>query len=765
MIKKLCLGAITTFALFTGFITTANALDSNAVESNKYLNKDTYITNEGETNTIYWASGIEAPKMAADSELNDPKNPTKEGYFYSVNEKTNDGHVRQRYEYPVEVNKGYYDFNKNFSERGDKESPLCYLVSSANILLWWMDQNMVYIDKYLEDLKAGEIYEDLEGGKKLLPYDEKLWSFVHERPSLKAANGFLQTEMGLSRFVTTTLTKYYNKGLGSYPDRVFDLFINGYQYEGNIQNGIDPNNENNFRPDSTGGYFYPVFGNNIISKRVDKPSYTFYSSKIKELLTSGVGITLTYRPATAGILHSVTLWGAEYDENDNLTRVYLTDSDDPDNAIKGFDGRMYSRGLFSAEVRADKDGGMHITDIADENVLGPIVLNLTVLDLAQDYWEDATNNNSKSIDEAKITATSNDVNIPLGATVNLSIEALKEKRGYLRYQWYEATEPNKPGIKIAGETNNTLSIKTKHAGNRYYYCEVTNHKNGKQVKTNSRYIKVYADSSIPLIDAQKPINTEFLNGRQQVVQFMDKNLTTKAKSPDGGRLSYQWYKSSNMYKADRVKIEGATDKNYRIPTDEVGVFYYFPVITNTLDSATNIKSKSWEPDYAKEITINPAQIEEIIPMASLVISYDGGLNPTNVKLRLGARIDDSLIDSSKEYGMIVLSNNDYTNIEALNFLDSQILADLKAKGFAIGMNPAHVPTKGYSQFSWVINNLSKESYGFDFRAYAYEYDKLTGVVRKSRERIINVYDIKNTYIADQNRLGLSNEIIKVLEKI
>ena len=481
--------SIIALVLFTGVGANAYSDDSSF---NKHENVFTYIDDLGNENKIYWASGIEAPKMGKKSELNDPKNPTKEGYFYDIKEKPqNDKYSHQRYEYPIELDKGYYDLNKNLDDRYEIEQPLCYLGASANLLLWWIDQNEEYINRYIEKIKLNE-FEQIDVFKNTIPYEnnKNTWDNLFQRPSFTIVSNAYQTELGNLPFVTDALKPYYYKGDGGYEDRVFDFFINGYKMENpNDNSAIVENSFDDFKPDSRGGYFNNIFGANRLSKRYNNIDYEFYNDNLKKFLLEGKGISLSYYPPQNTSTHAITLWGAEYDHNGNLSRIYVTDTDDYGNSIKGFDGKYYARGLHSMEVR-QKDGILHLTDITDLDVPGAQIQNMTTLDLGQDIFEERLNGDkeAKNID---IISEPSDRVAAVGGNITLSIDARivnKDNYDSLYYQWYSTDKYGNNKTEVPNGNKSSITIKTKKPGKYYYICEIKSTR-GKVKTKYSRIIR------------------------------------------------------------------------------------------------------------------------------------------------------------------------------------------------------------------------------------------------------------------------------------
>ena len=80
--------------------------------------------------------------------------------------------------------------------------------------------------------------------------------------------------------------------------------------------------------------------------------------------------------------------------------------------------------------------------------------------------------------------------------------------------------------------------------------------------------------------AAKPEITEQPKGLTYMLGETEKTIEVKAKSPDGGELSYQWYK-------DGSTIPNANNARYALNLTEVGTYKFFVRITNKLGSSTN----------------------------------------------------------------------------------------------------------------------------------------------------------------------------------
>lgn len=145
-------------------------------------------------------------------------------------------------------------------------------------------------------------------------------------------------------------TKNYD-GLGAYELEIFEKYLDYWGSEGSSPDvalrwyftGESHNISGNAKPqEGTGGFLSEIYddvlsacGSSFITlfeKYGDNAGWA-YSSKahftvsanVLSILEKGVG-SVIIKPGT--ILHSITLWGAEFDENNLLKALYITDSDD-----------------------------------------------------------------------------------------------------------------------------------------------------------------------------------------------------------------------------------------------------------------------------------------------------------------------------------------------------------------------------------------------------------------------------------------------------
>ena len=189
--------------------------------------------------------------------------------------------------------------------------------------------------------------------------------------------------------------KEYTQGLGPYELAIFEEYLDNWGTEGTdpqltIQwyfTGQDHNVSNYAHPDpGTGGFFSEEYsdilsacGNDLVS-RVQKyddgewgnagsnsAALSILSKHVISILEKGVGSLVIQ----SGFLHSITLWGAELDENNRLVAVYVTDSDD---ALK----TQSSSGMRKYSVSSgDKLGSLQLLNTDYGNVEITTIYGLT----------------------------------------------------------------------------------------------------------------------------------------------------------------------------------------------------------------------------------------------------------------------------------------------------------------------------------------------------------------------------------------------------
>jgi hypothetical protein len=109
-------------------------------------------------------------------------------------------------------------------------------------------------------------------------------------------------------------------------------------------------------------------------------------------------------------------------------------------------------------------------------------------------------------------------------------------------------------------------------------------------------------------------------------------LSVEAEQPIEGSLSYQW-----MYNG--IKITGATEADYQIPTDYAGQGYYYCVVTNVLNEDVFYSATSEKAYCGVNLTyISPPIIEKQPPLNdNYMTTYCVGERPNTIKFQATAK--------------------------------------------------------------------------------------------------------------------------------
>lgn len=197
----------------------------------------------------------------------------------------------------VDAETGWYDVNKDFDGVDDE---LCWAASSSNMLAWWQDRNAELALASGAPQGSGAIWSTFVQSFGNIDHDEggdysgyETDAFHWYLDGTIDADWYHISEYGLSQ--------------GGY-----------YQNLVSTEGGID--------------FFW------AIGVMADGAAM---NAAIVNALTSGCGITLGIVSPTFS--HSLTLWGVECNNSGDITRMYLTDSDDE---------RVGQHGLFSVTCEA-----------------------------------------------------------------------------------------------------------------------------------------------------------------------------------------------------------------------------------------------------------------------------------------------------------------------------------------------------------------------------------------------------------------------------
>ncbi|MDE7382686.1 MAG: hypothetical protein K2M99_02235, partial [Treponemataceae bacterium] len=196
-------------------------------------------------------------------------------------------------------------------------------------------------------------------------------------------------------------------------------------------------------------------------------------------------------------------------------------------------------------------------------------------------------------------------------SLSLIVVAKSTDGGELSYQWYSASSADSEGEKIAGATSASYSFISLSKAN-YYYVIVTNTKDGKSAEIKSSIITVSITEKAEEVSLPKtPVVTKQPEQTIKALKNGEVTLSVSASSPDGGALSYQWYRAADA-SANGTAISSETAASCTIKADSEA--YYYAIVMNTKDGQTASVASNRTHIV---ITDNPA---EVVPPKAPVIS-------------------------------------------------------------------------------------------------------------------------------------------------
>lgn len=170
---------------------------------------------------------------------------------------------------------------------------------------------------------------------------------------------------------------------------------------------------------------------------------------------------------------------------------------------------------------------------------------------------------------------------------DLTVLATVTDGGVLSYQWYKSDSLDGEYTAITNALEKDYKPDTSVAGTTYYKCTVTNTLKGKTASKESPVstVEVTEEGKKEEEDNNKVEIPELSTIFSYRVGDTPDALKVSATVPDGGVLSYQWYKAIINDK-DFSVLKDVTGDEYIPDTSVVGTTYYKCTVTNTLDGKT-----------------------------------------------------------------------------------------------------------------------------------------------------------------------------------
>lgn len=266
--------------------------------------------------------------------------------------------------YTYQQNQGWYDITKKFDGR---DNLLCGAATAGNMLHWWFDQNKDQIVKY---------FNEHPEKAKLMFKDDLL---LDVKKAIDTKGDQMNSEL-FQFFRDKAFPTISKRNLGVMPDRVIDMFINGYRL--GLSKSLEETDINDPRQDVRGGVFDKVFNMGDASKKMTN-RYDLNHLNIEQVgnlinkqLNEGKALALSHTYASVRMAHVINLWGADFDNEGKIKAIYVTDSDTDKNV-----------GMKKYYIDTNSQGSVSISakEIGPDNP-GAQVIGLFTLSSGKDMW-------------------------------------------------------------------------------------------------------------------------------------------------------------------------------------------------------------------------------------------------------------------------------------------------------------------------------------------------------------------------------------------
>lgn len=238
---------------------------------------------------------------------------------------------------------GWYDCNKrNPSDLDDgvPDGQMCWAATASNMLHWWFAQNKTYIEQYGK----------YQGPDYAYPLDKPQESDIFQC--------FIDSFENYAGYTDAGVNWFLHGEIPSYPSLDW--------------------------PHNNGGYFKEVFPEGVrLGTNVGGLSKTTFNRVMKEALSTRKAIGISIGPIYAG--HIVTVWGAEFDANGDVSYIYFADNNDRDQFER------YGVGCFRYAISYEQypEGGSYVCYKSGfiDNDKPIVITRLMLLDLGEEYWK------------------------------------------------------------------------------------------------------------------------------------------------------------------------------------------------------------------------------------------------------------------------------------------------------------------------------------------------------------------------------------------
>ena len=239
------------------------------------------------------------------------------------------------------------------------DSNQCWAKTASNMLHWWFVQNKTDIDRYKQSKspEEQEKYQDY--------YKRELYN---ENKSEEEKKEDKEKEREKSYIANTFRTKAHNNKLGDYIISGLSWYLYGNETAKISRPGKD-----------APALFKDVFSKeNTPIERINVHGKDNFNEIISSALKSkkAIGIDIWGSKGKNEYAHAITLWGAAFDEEENIIAIYVVDNNFASN-------RIFPYGIWY------KDGKPYLFNYGvNQFVQDRYVGQVTTLDKGEDLWQE-----------------------------------------------------------------------------------------------------------------------------------------------------------------------------------------------------------------------------------------------------------------------------------------------------------------------------------------------------------------------------------------
>lgn len=257
---------------------------------------------------------------------------------------------------------GWYDCNKTFEYNGD--GMMCWAASASNLLHWWMEHNKKFIEDY--DSIYGPQYDYIQRPEKYT--------------KMTAQN---QQHSEIFNFFKRFFGNY-----GSWETGGVNWFVNG------DSKNIYPVNRN------FDGFFSNLFTKeDKVAVEIKSPSKENFNIWMKDAFRNNkaIGFSANDFAGTGTGVHAMTIWGAEFDEEGNVSYIYFTDNNNSEGEPNHASIKRFKIVYEKSSIPEIKDLMAYVRPLDYNDGTIPKaypITSLTLVDLRQDIWQKLYLNNN-----------------------------------------------------------------------------------------------------------------------------------------------------------------------------------------------------------------------------------------------------------------------------------------------------------------------------------------------------------------------------------